>query len=89
MKPKTVQIPEALFIDLLKYHLWSLDDDEIAARIQRGLQDKMDAITRRRYYTDSKTAPTAEERERARQAYLDEIGMQDDFRWPEDFDPNK
>lgn len=89
MKPKTVQIPEALFIDLLKYHLWSLDDDEIAARIQRGLQDKVDAIIRRGYYTDSKTAPTPEEREKARQAYLDEIGMQDDYRWPEGFDPNK
>ena len=89
MKPKTVQIPEALFIDLLKYHLLDLADEETAARIRKGLQDKMDAITRRRYYTDSKTAPTAEERERARQAYLDEIGMHDDLRWPEGFNPNK
>lgn len=89
MKPKTVQIPEELFVDLLKYHLWSLDDDEIAARIQSGLQNKVDAIIRRGYYTDSKTAPTAEEREKARQAYLDKIGMHDDFRWPEGFNSNK
>ncbi len=89
MKSKTVQIPESLFVDLLKYHLWNLDDDEIAVRIQRGLQAKVDAIIRRGYYTDSKTAATPEEREKARQAYLDEIGMQDDFRWPEGFNPNK
>ena len=84
-----VQIDEQLFVDLLKYHLWNLDDDEIAVRIQRGLQAKVDAIIRRGYYTDSKTAPTAEERERARQAYLDEIGMFEDFRWPEGYQPNK
>ena len=84
-----VQIDERLFVDLLKYHLLDLADEETAARIRKGLQDKMDAIMRRRYYTDSKTAPTPEQRERARQAYLDERGVPEDFRWPEGFNPNK
>ena len=83
-----VQIDERLFVDLLKYHLLDLADEETAARIRKGLQDKMDAIMRRRYYTDSKTAPTAEERERARQAYLDECGVPESFRWSADGNPH-
>lgn len=32
-------------------------------------------------YTKSKTASTEEEREEARQDYLDAVGMHPDFRW--------
>ena len=77
----TVQIPQDLFMDLLRYHVAEISDPEIAARIRRGLMEKVDAIARRKWYTDSKTAPTAEERERARQRYLDEVGVPPDFRW--------
>ena len=87
--PKNVQIPETLFVDLLKLHLLDLEDPDIEIRIRKGLQAKLDALTRRQHYTDSKTAPTPEQRERARQAYLDERGVPEDFRWPEGFDPNK
>ena len=32
-------------------------------------------------YTTFKTAPTEEEREKARQEYLDKCGMHENFRW--------
>ena len=65
----------------MKYHLLGMQDPEAELRIQRGLQDKLDAMLRRDLYSRSKQAPTAEERERARQAYLEAVGMAPDFRW--------
>lgn len=86
---KNVQIPEALFIDLVKLHLLDLGDDEIDARVRQGLQDKLAALVRRQLYTDSKTAESAELRELARQRYLDERGIPASFRWPEGQNPYK
>lgn len=41
----------------------------------------MNTMVERELYTKSKTAPTEEEREKARQEYLDTRGIQADFRW--------
>ena len=41
----------------------------------------MNAMAERELYTKSKTAPSEEEREKARQEYLDRRGIQADFRW--------
>lgn len=41
----------------------------------------MNTMVERELYTKSKTAPTEEEREKARQAYLDRRGILADFRW--------
>ena len=41
----------------------------------------MDSIIKREKYTKSKTASTEEEREKARQEYLDIVGMHPSFRW--------
>ena len=70
---KNVQIPQELFMKLLRYHL--LDD------VKKGLEQKMNAMVERELYTKSKTAPSEEEREKARQEYLDRRGIQADFRW--------
>jgi len=77
-----VQITEELFIDLVRWHLLNTHDDATADRIAAGLQAKVDRLALRALYTQSKTAPSAEERERARQDYLDERGILHDFRWP-------
>ena len=45
------------------------------------MEDKLEAMIRRDSYTKYKTAPTEEEREKARQEYLDKVGMHRDFRW--------
>ena len=76
---KNVQVPQQLFMKLLRYHL--LDDDSCADDVKKGLEQKMNTMVGRELYTKSKTAPTEEEREKARQAYLDRRGILADFRW--------
>ena len=65
---KNVQISEELFFALLKYHLLEMDD--VLPEIKKGLEEKLEAMVRRDLYTKYKTAPTEEEREKARQEYL-------------------
>ncbi|SHM99357.1 hypothetical protein SAMN02746066_04278 [Anaerosporobacter mobilis DSM 15930] len=76
---KQVQIPEQLFFDLVKYHL--LDMEDRLPEIKKGLTDKMDAIVMRELYSKYKTAPTTEEKEKARKEYLDRRGVSESFRW--------
>ena len=76
---KNIQISEELFFALLKYHLVEIDD--VLPEIKMELEDKLEAMIRRDSYTKYKAAPTEEEREKARQEYLDKVGMHRDFRW--------
>ena len=76
---KNVQIPQELFMKLLRYHL--LDDGSCADDVKKGLEQKMNAMVERELYTKSKTAPTEEEREKSRQQYLDRRGVPDSFGW--------
>lgn len=80
-----IQIDDTLFAELVRYHVFGYTDHSEC--IRSALEAKLDALVRRSLYTDSKTAKTHQEREKARQAYLDSIGMADDFRWPEGFSP--
>ena len=79
MNMKSVQIPYDLFVALVGYHL--AYDDDYAEEIHQGLEQKLDAMVRHELYAKYKTAPTAEEREQARQEYLDKRGVFPDFRW--------
>ena len=76
---KMVQIPENLFVELMKYHVLGIEDS--LPKIKNGLEQKYEAMMRRELYTKSKTAETESEREEARKAYLDKVGMHRDFRW--------
>lgn len=76
---KNVQISEQLFVALVKYHLLEMDD--VYPEIKKGLEEKVDALVMRELYTKYKTAPTDEEREKARREYLDKRGVSDSFRW--------
>ena len=76
---KNIQISEELFLALIKYHL--LEMEEFSGKIEKGLEDKLEAMTKRELYTRYKTAPMAEEKEKARQEYLKKVGMHKDFRW--------
>ncbi len=82
MKDSKVQIEGQLFREIC---LWFLidgaADQERYDRIRSGLESKLDAMARRELYSQSKTAPTEAEREKARRAYLDEIGMPEDWRY--------
>lgn len=76
---KNVQISSQLFFNLIRFHL--LEMDEVLPEINKDLELKIEALARRELYTKYKTAPTEEEREKARQEYLDKVGMHRDFRW--------
>ena len=76
---KMVQIPESLFIALMKYHMLGMED--CLPEIKSGLEEKLEAMVKRELYTKSKTAETEAEREEARKKYLDKVGMHRDFRW--------
>ena len=76
---KNVQITQDLFLALVKYHLLeSIDEKE---KIKKELTKKLDAMAKRQIYSQYKTAPSEEEREKARQEYLDKVGISQDFRW--------
>lgn len=80
MREKQVQIPLKTLFSLLNYFLVEpREEDRIA--IEKALNEKLEALIRHDLYTKSKTLPTEEEREKARQEYLDRIGMHQDFRW--------
>ena len=76
---KNVQITEELFVAIMRYFM--LEQVEMAPRIKQGLEKKLDAMVMRELYTKYKTAPTEEEKERARKEYLDRRGVLESFRW--------
>ena len=81
MTNKTVKIDLQNFIKLIRY--FTLDDhsNELYEEIKRDIDSKADKLYRHELYSQSKTADSEQEREQARQKYLDEIGMRDSFRY--------
>ncbi len=84
---KKIQITQDLFVKMIKYFYgdeFEVGDDELFELyrdIKKGIDQKLDAISRRSYYTEYKTADTDEAKEKARQKYLDAVGMHKDFRY--------
>ncbi|MSS35987.1 complexin-2 [Clostridium porci] len=76
---KQIQIPQELFVLLIRYHL--MNDVSLVDEIKIELGKKLDAMVLRQLYGKSKTAPTEAEREKARKEYLDRRGIPDSFRW--------
>lgn len=76
---KNVQITQELFLSLVKYHLLEVDEEEEI--IKKELTEKLDAMAKRQIYSQYKTAQTEEEREKARQKYLEKVGISSSFRW--------
>lgn len=76
---KKVEISYELFLTLLQYHI--AGDDSYGEQARKGLEAKLDAMVRHELYTKYKTAPTEEEKEKARQKYLDMRGVPESFRW--------
>lgn len=78
---RQVQIPEELFLELIRWHLVDLQDPDREERIRQGLTKKLDAMARRELYEKYHNAETPEAREAARREYLDRVGIHQDFRW--------
>lgn len=75
---KNIQIPADLFFSLCRYHLTGDTQDSDA--IRRALESKLDSLVNRQLYNTYKTATTPQEREAARQQYLDRKNIPMDFR---------
>lgn len=80
-----VKIPKDLLYDLFRYFLLDETDEYTENAIIDALNAKLDALLKHELYTTYKTAETPDERERARQAYLDKVGMRESFRWSADY----
>ena len=65
-KMKNVQIPYELFMLLIRHYL--VEDDTCLDEIRQGLEKKLDSLVQHELYGKFKTAPTQEEREKARQS---------------------
>ena len=76
---KQVQISKDLFLSLIKYHILEYHNDE--EKIVKMLKKKYDSIINRNLYTKYKTAPSEEEKEKARQEYLNRKEIHSSFRW--------
>lgn len=89
---KCVQLPLETFRALCEYFLEEINDDEaqeLAKGISKALIAKLKALDRREQYSTYKnTKLSDEERQEARKAYLDKVGIKDDFRW-ESLEPPK
>ncbi len=85
MRDKSIQIPELMYKQMCAYILTDAPADperaQLQAQIQQAVFDKIDRQIAHDLYSKSKTAPTEAEKERARQAYLDAVGIPKDFRW--------
>ena len=78
-KSKNVQISQELFMDLIMFFL--MDDYERFNKIKDEIEKKFDKLVLHELYTKSKTGVSEGEREKARQEYLDKIGVLEEFRW--------
>ena len=76
---KKIQISQELFLKLVQYHIF--DMYEFDNEIKKELEQKVDSLSKRNLYGRYKTASTKEEREQARQEYLNRVGIHRDFRW--------
>ena len=82
-----IQITEEAFVDicrlLYKLEAYSLDADttEIVKRLNGAVNAKFEAMNKRKAFTAYKTAQIgSDERESARQSYLDKAGISADYR---------
>lgn len=66
-------------MQLLRLHL--MEDVGCESEIKQELEKKLDKMVMRDLYGKFKTAPTEEERERARKEYLNRRGVPESFRW--------
>lgn len=89
-KEKSVTIPVVLFNQMAAYILTDPEPHNIDLhkKCERGIEEKIDRIIKHNLYTDYKTAPSEEEREKARQAYLNAAGIPNSFRYSADFISN-
>lgn len=77
---KQVKISKELFVKLVK--LFLIGDNSQYTDCKAGIQNKFDKMYRRELYTIySNKELSPQEREQARQTYLEAKGIPENFRW--------
>ena len=89
---KAFQIELQLFFAIYDYFFNNPDGQPQgyeADEIRRKLDEKLDKVISRELFSKYKRAATAEEREQARQQYLDHVGMLHSHRTPTEIHKNE
>lgn len=81
LKGSSVNISGELWKLLFSYHVMNYKDAETEEKIKALMNDKVQKMINRDVYSKYKTASSDREREEARQQYLDNKGIPEDFRW--------
>ena len=87
---KNIQLPMSAVVDMYRLIIL-LDDYEldfntrtIVKRLENAITTKIEAMEKRKAYTDYKMAVDEKSQEAARQKYLELAGIHRDWRWGED-----
>ena len=79
---KQYKIDEKLFFDLVKYFYLENDTDELKKEISKQIEVKIDSLWKHELYSKYQNKNLSDqEREKARQEYLDAVGILPSFRW--------
>ena len=88
-RPKNILIEYSFFLDLFFYTLEHEDpDDPKYLRIRSAFQSKIDAMERHNLYSLYKSGASEKVRQKAREEYLNKLGVLDSFRWQSSQDIN-
>lgn len=88
-KPKNILLDYDLFVDLYVYACRHSEPDDFQfKRLYAGVRKKIEAMMRHDLYSIYKSGADEDTRAKARQEYLDAIGLFDSFRWDQNQDVN-
>ena len=88
-KPRSIRIDYSFFQDLVSYAFMHGDpDDPCFHRIDDAFHRKIEAMEHHRIYSQYKAGATQEIRSKARDEYLELIGLRDSYRWRGTCDAN-
>lgn len=88
-KPRSILLDYDLFVDLYVYACRHSEPDDLQfKRLYTGVRKKLEAMMRHDLYSLYKSGADEEIRAKARQEYLDAIGLPDSFRWSQSQDVN-
>lgn len=88
-RPRNILLDYDLFVDLYVYACRHSEQEDLQfKRLCAGVRRKLDAMMRQVLYSLYKTGANEETRAKARQEYLDAIGLSDSFRWNSEQDVN-
>lgn len=88
-KPKEIRIDYSLFVDLYVYACRHPEYEDLQfKRLCADVKRKLEAIMRHDLYSLYKSGADEKTRSKARQEYLDAIGLPNSFRWSPEQDVN-